>query len=344
MLEKPDIADALIISRLQEEYDLRVATLTFLPLGADMSTIVYRVGADDGCAYFLKLRKGFSPLMVSVPLLLASDNIREIIAPLATKSKSHWVNCGDYTIVLYPFVDANNGFELALSQQHKRRFGTALKAVHSTKIPPQLQKLIPRETYSAFFRERMKTFQMQAAHQTFHDATATKLVAFMKEKRDAIDHLIERAQTLACHLQTGPADFVLCHSDLHGGNVMISTTNELYIVDWDAPVLALKERDLMFIGSGIDEIWTTKDDEAMFYDGYGETDINLEALAYYRYERIIVDLVEFCDQLLLTDKGGADREEAYRWFTFNFERGRTIDRAEKAMFERDRTQRSSSIM
>jgi len=40
LLEKPDIKDELIISRLQEEYGMPVARLTFLPLGADMNTAV----------------------------------------------------------------------------------------------------------------------------------------------------------------------------------------------------------------------------------------------------------------------------------------------------------------
>ena len=62
MLEKPDIPEAIIISRLQEEYDLHVSTLTFLPLGADMGTAVYRVVAVDGAVYFLKLRKGFDEI------------------------------------------------------------------------------------------------------------------------------------------------------------------------------------------------------------------------------------------------------------------------------------------
>jgi len=41
MLTKPEIPDELIISRLQEEYDLRIAELTFLPIGADIGTVVY---------------------------------------------------------------------------------------------------------------------------------------------------------------------------------------------------------------------------------------------------------------------------------------------------------------
>ena len=72
----------------------------------------------------------------------------------------------------------------------------------------------------------------------------------MKSKRDEITHLIERAQELALELQSKHLEFVLCHTDIHGGNILISDNNELYIVDWDDPILAPKERDLMFIGGG----------------------------------------------------------------------------------------------
>jgi len=100
-------------------------------------------------------------------------------------------------------------------------------------------------------------------------------------------------------------------------------------VDWDNPILATKERDLMFIGGGIDNIWKSEREETVFYEGYGKTEINGTALTYYRYERVIEDLAVIGEQLLLTDEGGADRERSYGWFTSNFEPGQTIERAEK---------------
>jgi len=122
---------------------------------------------------------------------------------------------------------------------------------------------------------------------------------------------------------------VLCHSDIHGGNILISNAGELYIVDWDDPILAPKERDLMFIGGGIDSIWKSKREEAVFYEGYGKTVINVVALAYHRYERIIEDLVVICEQLLPNDEGGADRERSLGWFRSNFDPGSTIEIADK---------------
>ncbi len=153
----------------------------------------------------------------------------------------------------------------------------------------------------------------------------------MKSKRDEITHLIERTEQLASELQSKPLELVLCHTDIHGRNILISDDDKLHvvIVDWDNPILAPKERDPMFIGGGIDEIWKSEREEAMFYEGYGKTEINLFALTYYRYERVIEDLAVICEQLLLPDEGGADRERSYGWFISNFEPGQTIEIANK---------------
>ena len=328
MLTKPDIADELIISHLQDEYNLRVSTLTFLPFGADMGTAVYRVTTDDGTVYFLKLRKGFDEISVTVPLFLKSQGIKEIIAPLETKSKGGWADFGEYKMILYPFFEGENRFDMGLFDSHKRTFGAALKAIHSVQLPPELKRQIPQETFSSKYREQVKEFQRLVENTTFNDLNAAKLANFIKSKRKEIDRLIKRTEELASKLQSQSHKLVLCHTDVHRANILITNKNEFYIVDWDAPLLAPKERDLMFIGGGIDYIWKSKRDESVFYEGYGKTDIDFKVMAYFRYERVIEDLAAYAEQLLSTDEGGADREEAYQRFTGNFEPDQTIEIAE----------------
>ena len=329
MLEKPDIPDELIISRLQEEFSLHVTALTFLPLGADLRTAVYRVLAEDGTAYFLKLRRKFKDVIVRVPLFLKESGVQEIIVPYKAKSRQYWADFGEYKIILYPFIEGKDGFEREMTDQHRRTLGAAFRGIHSAQIPPELKKDIRKETFSPEWRDDMKSYQAQAEKKVFTEPTSAKLVEFIKSKRSEITRLIERAEQLASELQSKPLELVLCHTDIHGGNILISDKDELYIVDWDDPILAPKERDLMFIGGGIDEIWKTTREEAVFYEGYGKTEINLSALAYYGYERVIEDLAVICEQLLLTDEGGADRERSYGWFRSNFEPGSTIEIAEK---------------
>jgi spectinomycin phosphotransferase len=325
MLTKPDIPDELIIARLQEEYNLRIPELSFLPIGADARTVVYRAVSNDGTAYFLKLRRKFNDVIVRVPLVLKENGIQEIIVPYETQSGQHWADFGEYKIILYPFIEGKDGFEKALTNEHRRMLGAAFRRIHSVQVPPELKERIRKETFSPEWRNDMRSYQAQVETKTFNDPTAAKLAEFIKSKQNEITHLFGRAEELASALQSKPLELVLCHTDIHGGNILISDKGQLCIVDWDDPILAPKERDLMFIGGGIDEIWKTKREEAVFYEGYGETEINLAALAYYRYERIIEDLVVICEQLLLTDEGGADRERSYGWFTGNFEPGSTIE-------------------
>lgn len=330
MLEKPDIPDELILARLQEEYDLGVDQIAFLPLGADLGTAVYRVITDDGTPYFLKLRKGFDEIAVTVPLFLQSQGIREIIAPIATRSNRFWLAFGEYTMILYPYIEGQDGYEIELSEQHRLALGTVLKRIHTLQLPPELRERIPEENFSPHWRDQLKSLQAQAELKVFEEVTAAKLADFMRSKWNVIYQLVDRAEELASELRSASLEFVLCHTDIHAGNLLIPTDGQqtiLYIVDWDNPLLAPKERDLMFIGAGIDHLWKSIRQQGGFYGGYGKVDRNLTALAYYRYERVIEDLAVIAGQLLLTNEGGADRERSFGWFMSNFEHRGTIYQA-----------------
>lgn len=103
----------------------------------------------------------------------------------------------------------------------------------------------------------------------------------MKEHRTVIHHLVDRAEALSKKIREQSSEFVLCHSDIHGGNVLIDENGSIFIVDWDDPIMAPKERDLMFIGGGVADIWNNPREEEFFYKGYGKTEINRAILAYY---------------------------------------------------------------
>ena len=188
--------------------------------------------------------------------------------------------------------------------------GAALKGVHSVNLPPDFQRMIPFETFSPCWRERVRGFLVQAENNSYEDPAAAKLAADLQKRREEIRFVIERAEELGKALQSQPFNRVLCHTDIHAGNLLLETNGAVYMIDWDDPVIAPKERDLMFIGGGIGGIWNTTREEALFYQGYGGKDIDLTALTYYRYERIVTDIAEFCQQILSTTEGGADRERS----------------------------------
>lgn len=362
MLEPPPIPHQDIIDRLRAEYGLECARLAFLPIGADVNTAVYRADISNGAACFLKLRKGaFDPVTVEVPHLLKTRGSAAIraatIAPLETRAGRLWGELGSddldrhdrdhYKMILYPFVEGQDGYQAALSKRQWVEYGAALRGLHNLAVPPQLAMRIPRETFSNRFRDQARVYLAQALARRFDAPAASsgakgllaapvaaRLAAFMRERRDTIAHMLDRCDRLGEALRARePLEFVLCHADLHPGNLHLSPGGALYLVDWDNIIFAPKERDLMSIGAGMDG--DQGQGEALFYSGYcrgdshgnGPADLDRAALAYYRYERIIEDIAAFGDQLLASTGGGADREQSYRYFTSNFRPGGVIEAA-----------------
>jgi spectinomycin phosphotransferase len=262
----------------------------------------------------------------------------QIIAPLLTETGQLWASLDAFKLILYPFVDGHNGYENDLSDRHWVELGTALKSIHTAGVPSALLRGIPQETYSPQWRDSVLTFMERVETDAWHDPIAVKSAAFLKTKRGEIPDLTKRAERLAQTLQARSPELVVCQSDLHAGNILIDAKGALYIVDWDHPILAPKERDLMFSGGG--QFGTKRapqEEEILFYRGYGQTQIDPRALAYYRYERIIEDIADFCEPLLLTNAGGEDREQAFQYLTSNFLRNGTLEIA----YNSDKTQHNA---
>jgi spectinomycin phosphotransferase len=293
---------------------LRVSRIAFLPLGADVNTAVYRVVAEDATPYFLKLRRGvFDEASVAIPHFLRSRGITQVIAPLETAAGQLRTRLEAYTMVLYPFVEGQDGYEAALPDRGWVDLGVALRGLHTAALPDTLGETIQHETYTSYWRDRVRMFQARVEDTEYADPVAAELAAFLAEKRAVISDLVDRTERLGDRLRAQTPEHVLCHGDMHPGNLLI-TGDALYVVDWDTLIFAPKEHDLGFVGG----VGQSSHQEALFYQGYGPAQADPAALAYYRYERIVRDTAEFSAQLLLTDAGGEDRAQSLHYLTESF--------------------------
>jgi spectinomycin phosphotransferase len=333
MLLRPAIADDTIVTTLRDHFGLTVDSIEFLPLGYDSNAGVFRVIADD-TPYFLKAKRGVpNEIGVAVPKALRDLGIAQVVAPLPTLNGALWASSGDWHLILYPFVQGVNGFEQAMTDAQWVELGQALRRIHDAELPDELLSLIPREALSPRDRQRARTYDAQMDSRAATDAASARLIAYWRTHRPEIMHVVDRAEALAADLLSsmGKRKHVLCHADLHGGNVLLGPNGELHIVDWDAPILAPKERDLMFIGNGIGRGWDKADSVAAFYRGYGPVEVDQAVLAYYRYERIVADIAEFCAHILESDAGAEDREQSATYFELMFSPGDVVDIARRTM-------------
>lgn len=327
MLEKPPLKEEKIVASLERDFGLSVDNITFLPLGADLDTAVYRVAAGDGTRYFLKLRRGaFHRASVALPNFLGRQGMKQVIPSLTTRTGELWANVDPFKAILTPYVDGRNAYEAQMSEKQWIAFGAALRRFHTADVPAQITRGLPRETFSPRWRALLAAHLARIERVTFDEPLAAETASFLRANREQTHALLGRAEQLAQTLQARTPPFILCHGDIHGWNLLIDPSGNLYMVDWDTLIFAPKERDLMFIGAGLgDSGYTPQEEDALFYQGYGETHVNPQAIAYYRCERIVQDLAIFCDQLLASTDGGEDRQQALAYLKSNYRPGGTID-------------------
>ncbi len=256
MLTRPDLADDAIIGCLQDCYGLAVSTVSFLPINVDPDCAVFRLVAIDGKAYFLKLRRrNFNPVAAEIPTFLHAQGIQGVMAPLATAGGALWARSQGFTWLLYPFFEGKTALRAGLSRAQWIALGRCMSAIHRAVLPAELAGRIPREDFAPRWRSLVRTLHRQATETAYSDPTATTLAGWWMTRRDEIMTILERAERLAGVLSRSAPDVVLCHADLHGNNVLVGAGENLAVVDWDEPILAPKERDLMFVGGGVGGVW-----------------------------------------------------------------------------------------
>jgi len=308
--EKPDLSDGTLLEHLNQEYAQDFTALEFLPLGFDPSSANYQAKTGTGERVFVKVRLGS---VREGPLALARHlqalQVETLIPALATRSGSPWASTPEWSLAVFPYVEGHDAYDGGLTDEHLRVLGYALRQIHDAQPSNGLSRLLPSETYSPELRKSAR--EHVELRETPHDWLCERLETLLDARGDLILELVDRAEFLAHAVQSDPPPSTLCHADLHAGNLLITDDGRLHIVDWDSAILAPRERDLMFVGSGfLGRAHNPQQEEALFYDGYGDVPVNPAALAYYRYDRLIEDVALFCKQIRGTTRSDVNRELA----------------------------------
>ena len=324
-----------IAACVRESYGVSVSRVERLALGLDAEASVFRVEATDQRVYFLKLRPGppSEPSMV-VPRFLRDAGIERVVAPLPTLTPAPWGIVGDYSAVLYPYIPGRSGFAGGLTLDQWTELGATLARMHALPIPMELADRLPREQFVPAPRWIAAVRAVLAGEhkRRAQDDIARQVSAFLEARHSEILALLERTEELGRQLQRRPAQRVLCHSDIHVGNVQIDDRGRVHLVDWDQPVLAPRECDLMLLfGPAIGGFVEGSPEEAAFRAGYGEITVDPLAMAYYYHERATTDIGAFAHEVYwLPEADDAARRGAARWLDVLFEPGRSVEVAYQA--------------
>lgn len=332
MREQPKIPEERLRACLQDHYDLIPATLEFLPLGLDYHAGVYRVVSEQGRPYLLKVKSGslYEPGCL-VPSLLHEQGITSVVAPLPTRSNALWTQLADWHVIVYPFLAGDTSWTGMTDEQWKE-VGTTFKRIYQATLPPCGFESLRKETFDPTEYTRwVHAFETQHAQAPDGESASERaLRSCWMTHQPTIHTVVTTLEKLAEVLQSRTLPSVICHADLHPANLLRDEAGHVFVIDWDEVILAPKERDFLFVKA------SSADGEALpgtsaFFQGYGQTDIDWIALTYYRYERVVQDLIACAQEVFFrNDLGEETKADSVQLFQAILAEGGEIDAAAQA--------------
>ncbi|HET9110231.1 MAG TPA: aminoglycoside phosphotransferase family protein [Ktedonobacterales bacterium] len=322
MREPPNIPVELLRACLRERYDLEAIALEFLPRGYDYRAGVYRVMDDRGAVYLLKVtsRPLYEPGCL-VPRYLRDLGITAVVAPLPTKSGAVWATLSEWTVIIYPFLEGDTSLAGMTDEQWKET-GSVFRKIHQAPLPPGGFPSLRKESFDPSEYVRwVHVFEVdqQRAQRSGSDAARALRDAWMTH-RSKIEIAATSLEQLAAALRSRALRYVICHADVHAANLLRDPASHVFALDWDEVMLAPKERDFIFIREPYAQ---------SFWEGYGvraSDEIDWMALTYFRWERVIQDLIEEAQQALFrSDVSEEARLTAAQRFAATFAPGGNLD-------------------
>ncbi|HEY3115996.1 MAG TPA: aminoglycoside phosphotransferase family protein, partial [Chloroflexota bacterium] len=225
---------------LQEQYGLIPATIDFLPIGRDLNAGVYRVLSENGTPYLLKIKSGeFYAASCVVPRYLYDQGIASVVAALPTKTKGFWARVGEWTVLVYPYLEGVTGWT-AMSEEHWKVTGAIVRRIHAVVLPTSGLDDLRRETFDpSGYARSIESLETHLA--TSEDGGRKSERALRRSwatHRPTIRALLTSLDKLAGVLRSQTRPHVICHADLHPGNLLRDRAGHVFVVDWDDVMLA----------------------------------------------------------------------------------------------------------
>ena len=331
MREPPRIFEERLRACLQDHYDLFPLTLEFLPLGLDYNAGVYRVVSKQETAYLLKVtsRPLYEPRCL-VPRYLNDQGITSVVAPVPTRSGSLWARVEEWTVIVYPFIDGDTSWT-GMTDEQWRKVGTIFQRIHQVMLPPFFESLREETFDPTEYARWIRVFEAQHAQAPDYGSGSSRaLRSCWMAHQPTIHTVVTSLEKLAGVLQSRTLPYVICHADLHPANLLRDHLGQVFVIDWDEVMLAPKERDFLFVKESSAES-SALPGSPVFWEGYGVAEIDWVALTYYRYERVVQDLIECAREVYFRDDLGEEtKADSVQLFQAILVEGGEIDAAYEA--------------
>ena len=299
-----DIDKTALLEKIRREYGTDAVRLTFVPKGE--VSYCYIVDCSKNERYFLKLfdnsrlaRISVSRLDFYLPLtwnLHFKGLLPNVPYPVKTRDDSFTTNFGDWLLVLSNFIDGELiGCDSPLSDDLLIKLARLVGVLHrsTSEIGIEFSHV---EQFGIPFESDLINGLDALERVTERDSKGKQaLRELLLPRRDDIFGYLKRLRELQKLARAVGKEKVLCHTDLHGDNLIMDTHGNLHILDWEGAMLAPPEHDLFFFA------W-----EDRFLDvflpnyrrEFGPVNLDSSVFGFYYYRRNLEDLTDWIVRIL----------------------------------------------
>jgi spectinomycin phosphotransferase len=279
---------------LKEYYGLEHTGIT--PQQGGWAALAFRV-RDVKHTYFLKVyekSRASTPKWTAliddyVPVLLwLEEHSRlkgKIPVPILTTDGRYQCEDDEGIYLLYEYIAGDTIADTELTKDQVRQLAEMIGELHRYGEDFPLVTGAMTENYTVPFLGQLRS--------TLDTEMPEDIGEVMLHYIDSLKELMLKVEELSEALKNRDLRMALCHTDVHGWNLM-SDGQQLKLIDWEGLKLAPVEADMM---SFADEPYFAEF-MRVYKETHGQYEINAEALAFYQGRRKLEDVWEFMEQLL----------------------------------------------
>ena len=287
---------------LAQAFGLSADRLDFWP--SFWTSACYILHAGDGKRYFLKLTPDDYTLTIAsdpdfyLPLsyeLYRRGILPHIAYPIPARDGRFIRSFNGFRMILFNYIDGETvGFGQWPAGLTARLAGLVGR-LHRSRSEIQLAHVM-EERFALIFEDDLRRNLARLENLTPADRPGVHALRdLLLPRKEELLGLLERAHALQAYAIAAGKPRVFCHTDLHGGNLMLDPAGNLYIIDWEGAILAPPEQDLFFF-AGDDDFWQSL--LPAYEAEFGPAQLDSKLFGFYGYRRNLEDLADWVNRIL----------------------------------------------
>jgi Ser/Thr protein kinase RdoA (MazF antagonist) len=314
MVLKTIIGTEALTQIIWKGYGITITSLHFLQRG--WGGDCYKAETPNGESFFIKLHDrsasidtAASSRVFYLPLLdqlYTKGILLNIPHPIPTLECKYSLCISSGELVITNFIDGKViGFG-PLPEEITVKLSKFIGVLHSSRAQLDLEHPFIERFWVPSNDLFLKIFEGLEAVDAVNQSGRQLLREVLNPHKAEVFAYLERIKKSLMYVENVNKPMVVCHTDLHGANLMTDDNGNLNILDWENALIAPMEHDLIFF-AGEENFWD------VFWPNYCskhiDASIDCEILRFYFYRRSLEDVAGLALRILQSD-GSAVRDQS----------------------------------